>query len=135
MGSCEKRISRLEADDGSCPSLALPLAGPPTRAGAKDEEDEEGSPEEESGGGGGGGGGTVSKVSAGPATSDSATGLKRPRFRRYNKDRADKALGKLYCSLRHIQTFIGKHQLLLVFYFMQADGEDDVSRELLRLCL
>jgi hypothetical protein len=48
-----------------------------------------------------------------PAAPGNAAGtaVKRPRFRRYNKDRADQTLGKLHSSLRHIQAFIGKKKM------------------------
>ncbi len=94
MGSCEKRINRLEAGGGPPPA-------PPPPASIKEEDDVRDSLKDEAPGGG-----TTSTVT--PVRPQQESRPARRSIGGASKARADATLGKLHNSLRHIQAFIGQ---------------------------
>ena len=96
----------MEADTGLGDSI-LPSSTRPVLATLTEEGDVE---DESLGGEGEGGQAALTSAASGVvAAGSAAAAAKRTRVRRYNKAKADKTLGKLHNSLRHIQTFIGRN--------------------------
>ena len=96
MGSCEKRIHRLEGGGGGGPPPA-----PPPPASIK-EEDVRDSLKDETGGG------ATSTPTLTPVRPQQEARPARRSIGGASKARADATLGKLHNSLRHIQAFIGQ---------------------------
>ncbi len=105
MGSCEKRINRLEAGGGGGPPPA-----PPPPATIKEEDVRDSLKDEAPGGGGG----TTSTSTLTPARPQQEARPARRSIGGASKARAEATLGKLHNSLRHIQAFIGQCNSLLL---------------------
>ncbi len=96
MGSCEKRINRLEAGGGGGPPPAPPPPSSIKEEGVRDSLKDET------------GGGTTSTPTLTPVRPQQEARPARRSIGGASKARAEATLGKLHNSLRHIQAFIGQ---------------------------